>query len=188
MSDFNFSFEPFLEKDIEFPSWPDTTFSMNRLDHQLDDVGRGNTRGQPTEESAAYLKKRAKVHGSPSEIDETSLPHVNQDAAYLTHFEGWIASCGYSLKEDGKGNYLRFVLDYIQSAHCSDDSPFRFAVLAWVAKHSSTTSLSHDGTWKIYYTRAVDGLRRLSCCSSSYNFSESNSIPSMGQGVISSKA
>ncbi|KAL7781774.1 major facilitator superfamily domain-containing protein [Trichoderma afarasin] len=171
VSDFNFSFESFFDKDIEFPSWPDSTFSMNGLEYQLDDIGEGSRRRQPMEESTPYGKKRAK------------------DTAYLTHFERWIASCGYSLKEDGKGNYLRFVLDYIQSDHCSPDSPFRFAVLAWAAKHLAATSISHDESWKTYYAQAVRGLERLSCCvDSNDHFLEPGSAAPTGQCVISSKA
>ncbi|KKO99193.1 hypothetical protein THAR02_08699 [Trichoderma harzianum] len=164
ISDFNFSFESFFDKDIEFPSWPDSTFSMNGLEYQLDDIGEGSRRRQPMEEPAPYGQKRAKVTNFPPQLEEMSLPHVNQDTAYLTHFERWIASCGYSLKEDGKGNYLRFVLDYIQSDRCSPDSPFRFAVLAWAAKHLAATSISYDESWKTYYAQAVRGLERLSCC------------------------
>ncbi|KAL6828071.1 hypothetical protein V8C40DRAFT_243405 [Trichoderma camerunense] len=189
VSDFNFSFESFFDKDIEFPSWPDSTFSMNGLEYQLDDIGEGSRRRQPMEESTPYGKKRAKVTDFPPQLEEMSLPHVNQDTAYLTHFERWIASCGYSLKEDGKGNYLRFVLDYIQSDHCSPDSPFRFAVLAWAAKHLAATSISHDESWKTYYAQAVRGLERLSCCvDSNDHFLEPGSAAPTGQCVISSKA
>ncbi|KAL6806286.1 major facilitator superfamily domain-containing protein [Trichoderma sp. SZMC 28013] len=189
ISDFNFSFESFFDRDIEFPSWPDSTFSMNGLEYQLDDIGEGSRRRQPMEEPAPYGKKRVKVTDSPSQLEEISLPHVNQDTAYLTHFERWIASCGYSLKEDGKGNYMRFVLDYIQSDQCSSDSPFRFAVLAWAAKHLAATSLSHDESWKIYYAQAIQGLGRLSCCvDSNDRFLEPSSAAPTSQCVISSKA
>ncbi|KAL7907470.1 hypothetical protein GGI35DRAFT_89395 [Trichoderma velutinum] len=189
ISDFNFSFESFFDKDIEFPSWPDSTFLMNGLEYQHDDVGEDRSRRQSMEESATYGEKRAKVTDFARQLEENSLLHVNQDTAYLTHFERWIASCGYSLKEDGKGNYLRFVLDYIQSDHCSLDSPFRFAVLAWAAKHLATTSSSHDESWRIYYAQATEGLARSSCCGDSNDtFLEPSSAMPTGQYVISSKA
>ncbi|KAM0262927.1 hypothetical protein ACHAQJ_001520 [Trichoderma viride] len=188
LSDFNFSFDPFFNKDIEFPSWPDATFSMDISD-QPDGIKGSDTISRPSAEgSTPYQNKRTRMNSTPTEAGETTLPHISQDAAYLTHFERWITGCGYSLKEDGKGNYLRFVLDYVQSAHCGTDSPFRFAVLAWTAKHLATTSVSHDGTWKFYYTRAIEGLRRLSCCGDSYNLSEIRSTLSGDQSVISSKA
>ncbi|EHK24172.1 uncharacterized protein TRIVIDRAFT_221410 [Trichoderma virens Gv29-8] len=188
VSDFNFCFEQFFDKDIEFPSWPDFTLSTNGLEYQLDDVGEGSHQTQPTEDQKPFEKKCTKITDSPPKMNETFLPHVNRDATYLTHFERWIASCGYSLKEDGKGNYLRFVLDYIQSAHCSHDSPFRFAVLAWAAKHLATTSSSHDESWKIYYTRAVQGLERLPWRGEPNNFLESGSAAPTRLCVISSKA
>ncbi|KAL7782925.1 major facilitator superfamily domain-containing protein [Trichoderma ceciliae] len=188
LSDFNFSFESFFDKDIEFPSWPDVTFAMDGLDHASDDNSGGNIPRRIPEESTPYQKKRAEMNNSSIEMDEISLPHVDQDDAYLTHFERWIASCGYSLKEDGKGNYLRFVLDYIRSPQCGPESPFRFAVLAWAAKHLATTSISNDRTWRIYYSRAVEGLNCLSCCGDSYIFSEPRSSLSSELSVISSKA
>ncbi|KAL6908790.1 major facilitator superfamily domain-containing protein [Trichoderma evansii] len=176
LSDFDFSFDPIFNKDIEFPSWSDAALTMDIL-------------GQPATNTGSEIPtESANASTAPTETVETPPPYINQDAAYLAHFERWITSCGYSLKEDGKGNYLRFVLDYVQSEHCSTESPFRYAVLAWTAKHLAKISVSHDKTWKSYYTRATEGLGRLSCCDDSYKTSETRSTPSSGKSAISSKA
>ncbi|KAL7930652.1 major facilitator superfamily domain-containing protein [Trichoderma chlorosporum] len=188
VSDFEFSFGRFFDMDIEYPSWPDSTFSMDRLDYQLDDIGEGGYRRQPMDDPPLHEEKRAKFTDSPPKTDETSPSHVKFDDVYLTHFERLINNCGYSSKEDGKGNYLRFILDYIKSSHCSRDSPFRFAVLAWAAKHLAATSFSEDESWKTYYTQAVQALGRISCCGDSHDTSGVGAALPTSQYAISSKA
>lgn len=187
LPDFDFSFDSIFNMDIEFPSWPDAALAMDVLDQSSINKG-SETLTQSANGSTSYRNKRSRKGSAPTDAAETPLPDMNQDAAYLAHFERWITRCGYSLKEDGKGNYLRFVLDYIQGEHCSTESPFRYAVLAWTAKHLAKTSVSYDKTWKSYYARATEGLGRISCCGDSYKTSETRSPLSSGQSAISSKA
>lgn len=187
LSDFDFSFDPIFNKDIEFPSWSDAALTADILDHPAINKGR-ETLTQSVSGSTSYRSKRYRRSSASIDAAETPPPNTNQDAAYLAHFERWITSSGYSIKEDGKGNYLRFVLDYVQSEHCSNESPFRYAVLAWTAKHLAKVSVSHDKTWKSYHVRATECLGRISCCGDAYNASETRSTPSSGQSALSSKA
>ncbi|UKZ88280.1 uncharacterized protein TrAFT101_004041 [Trichoderma asperellum] len=187
LSDFDFSFDPIFNKDIEFPSWPDAALTMDGLDQPAFNKG-SETSAQSAVGSTSHHNKRSRNVSAPTESAETPAPYMDQDAAYLAHFERWITRCGYSLKEDGKGNYLRFVLDYVQNEHCSTESPFRYAVLAWTAKHLAKISVSHDKTWKSYCIRATEGLSRISCCVDSHKTSETRSTSSGVQSAISSKA
>lgn len=142
----------------------------------------------PLEKPVTVSNKRFRRSSTPIDAAETPPTNASQDTAYLAHFERWITRTNYSLKEDGKGNYLRYVLDYIQSEHCSNESPFRYAVLAWTAKHLAKISVSHDKTWKSYYVRAINSLSRISCCGDSYTASETRSTQPSGQSALSSKA
>lgn len=97
-------------------------------------------------------------HGSSREI-----PFVNRDDDfYLEHYERCIGSSPYSIKDDGKGNYLRFMLDFVRSRECDDDSPFRLSLLAWAAKHFQVAVQADDTNWSRYYHRAVDSRAALS--------------------------
>ncbi|KAL7940844.1 hypothetical protein V8C42DRAFT_356005 [Trichoderma barbatum] len=118
---------PFFDKDIQFLGWLDTVSSVDKLEYQPDGIGEGNPRRQLTEVLTCYKKRRAKVTSSLSKMNETSLPHVNQGAISLSHFERWIVSW----------NYRRYVFDYIQSAHYRADSPFQCAVLFWAGPSSA---------------------------------------------------
>lgn len=183
LSDFDFSFDPIFDRDIEFPSWSDAALTVDILDPPAI-----TKESEDADALTSYRNKRRRRSSTPTDAAETPPPNSNRDAAYLAHFERWITRSGYSLKEDGKGNYLRYVLDYIQSEHCSSESPFRYAVLAWTAKHMAKISVSHDKTWKSYYARATSSLGRISCCGDSHNASETRSTPSSGQSALSSKA
>ncbi|KAM0483174.1 hypothetical protein ACHAPX_002622 [Trichoderma viride] len=183
ISDFDFSFDPIFNRDIEFPSWSDAALTVDIMDPPAI-----TKESESANDSTSYRNKRHRRSSSPIDAAETPPPNANQEAAYLAHFERWITRSGYSLKEDGKGNYLRYVLDYIQSEHCSSESPFRYAVLAWTAKHLAKISVSHDKTWKSYYVRATDSLGRIPCCGDSRRASETRSSSSSGQSALSSKA
>ncbi|KAL7927975.1 major facilitator superfamily domain-containing protein [Trichoderma austrokoningii] len=181
ISDFDFSFDPIFNRDIEFPSWSDAVLAVDILDYPATQKG-----SETSTQSASNKRYRRK--SASTDAAETPQLDMTQDAIYLAHFDRWITSYNYSLKEDGKGNYLRYVLDYVQSEHCSTESPFRYAVLAWTAKHLAKISVSHDKTWKSYYVRATECLGRISCCGDSHNASETRPAPSSGQSALSSKA
>lgn len=86
---------------------------------------------------------------------EIPFAHRNDDF-YLEHYESCIGSSPYSLKDDGKGNYLRFMLEFVRSRECDDDSPFRLSLLAWAAKHFQVAVQADDTSWSRYYQRAVE--------------------------------
>lgn len=112
----------------------------------------GNDHGTILREGPRENQWNSSDQGSSREI-----PFVNRDDDfYLEHYERCIGSSPYSLKDDGKGNYLRFMLEFVRSRECDDDSPFRLALLAWAAKHFQAAVQADDANWSRYYQRAVD--------------------------------
>ncbi|KAJ6440193.1 fungal specific transcription factor domain-containing protein [Purpureocillium lavendulum] len=94
-------------------------------------------------------------------MQQTGRQGDDGSAFFFQHYEHSISGWAYSLKDDGKGNYLRFVLDFIRDPRCPPDSAFRLAVLAWTAKHWAVTCQPGDTTWRSFYDRAMATMQRL---------------------------
>jgi hypothetical protein len=54
-------------------------------------------------EMAPSQRKRWKPNPSMPEAVQITSPDLNQDEAYLNHFERWISNFGYSSKDEGWG-------------------------------------------------------------------------------------
>lgn len=161
--DFDFSLEPMLDLATTFsgsPEWLSGAGSFPLATPSL--AGSMDVSPQPSTmpETTEWTPKRQR-RSKPNPPDTNGGAILGEDAFYLRHYEQCIGNWAYSLKDDGKGNYLRFVLDFIQDPRCSRDSPFRLAVLAWTAKHWAMTSDSDDAAWKSYYARATEGLEQM---------------------------
>ena len=134
MWDFDFPIDTFLAPEA-FPESELESFPADSVSSDL----------QEPRSIETHRRKRAKTD--------------KDDDFYLRHYEKCIGSWAYSLKEDVKTNYLRFILDFLRGSNCPSNSPFRLAVLAWTAKHWQMTSDANDETWKLYYDGAMEELQ-----------------------------
>ncbi|KAK4090590.1 hypothetical protein Purlil1_5262 [Purpureocillium lilacinum] len=174
--DFDFSLDPWLDYTTpfsDFPSWnPDNTQLPDDTTLSTPTSLVSSTNPQPLQPpqpiapavgDATVVHRQAKRLKQTPALDSHPTPeqNINQDEFFFQHYEHCISGWAYSLKDDGKGNYLRFVLDFIRDPQCHAESPFRLAVLAWTAKHWAVACQPGDDTWRQYYSRATAALQRL---------------------------
>lgn len=178
--DFDFSLDPFFSCSSALVDSPELTFGTDQIQDVAAMASASSIQGvstmqehgvsgkRPTTrtenvEPAPMRRKRAKITpkvGQSSAI----VPYDGEndeegDEFFFRHYEQCIGGWSYSLKDDGKGNYLRFVLDYIRSPRCNLDSPFRLSVLAWTAKHWALTYNPDSVAWRSYYDRAIAAIQ-----------------------------
>ncbi|UNI19436.1 hypothetical protein JDV02_005620 [Purpureocillium takamizusanense] len=172
--DFDFSLDPWLDCatpftaletwDMDMAQAAATEVSLSTPTLPISYLSSQHSRSTaPPLDDAGVVNRQTKCLKHSTSLDDelTHEQSINWDDFFFQHYEHCISGWAYSLKDDGKGNYLRFVLDFIRGPNVHAESPFRLAVLAWTAKHWAVACQPGDDTWRQYYSRATAALQRL---------------------------